>query len=258
VALNNITQQQEEQLALDQFRAASGLLPGHESRGADPPDFVIANAAHRIAVETTRYHKGAGEKGGSEEAAREGNERLLVSRAQTIFEAEHPDLHVEVRPYIVHGRLTRRNLKDYAPLLARAVADLAPPEPTGTQLITPVDVDWSELPDQKLIEVLNHVSITRWRSERWRPQTSSVWLIGSAGPMNNEAADLENRIRAKEEDLPRYADEFDERWLLIYSMPQASAFFDFDVLRPGMFSSRFDGVAFLDVFSGHYVLIAKR
>jgi hypothetical protein len=76
--------------------------------------------------------------------------------------------------------------------------------------------------------------------------------------MSTDASELESRIRRKEQDLDRYRDQFDESWLLIYAMPQASAFFDFEVLRPRMFSSRFDGIAFLDVFAGRYVLIAQR
>jgi hypothetical protein len=39
-------------------------------------------------------------------------------------------------------------------------------------------------------------------------------------------------------------------------MPQSSAFFDFEYLRPGMFKSKFDGVAFIDVFSARFVVIA--
>src|SRR6266851_9020886 len=78
-----LTQEQEEQLALDQFRSASRLLPGKEQRVvADPPDFVVTNGAHRTSVETTRYHKDAGRPGGSEAARHEGNEQQLAARAQ--------------------------------------------------------------------------------------------------------------------------------------------------------------------------------
>lgn len=53
-----LTKEQEEQFALDQFRGASGLLPGKDRRvRPDPPDFVVTNGVHRTAVETTRYHR---------------------------------------------------------------------------------------------------------------------------------------------------------------------------------------------------------
>ena len=248
-----LTQEQEEQLALDQFRGASGLLLGQERRVVpDPPDFVVTNGAHRTSVETTRYHKDAGQPGGSAAARHEGNEQQLAARAQAIFEAAHPDLFAEVRPYIVHGVLSKQNLNDYAALLARAVAVLMPSAPSEAEPLTTVDVAWSQLPDERLADVITHLVITRSRSLR-----RHAWLLGSAGPMNNDVADLESRIRRKEQDLGRYRGQFDQCWLLIYAMPQASAFFDFEALRPGMFMSEFDAVAFIDVFAARFVMIAQ-
>jgi len=247
-----LTQEQEEQLALDQFRGASGLLPGKDDRvRPDPPDFGVTNGAHRTAVETTRYHKGAGEPGGSPGARLEGNKQQLAGRAQAIFEAENPHLYAEVRPYILPARLTKKNLTDYARWLATEVARHMPADPTPEQPVTTADVMWSELQDERLFDVISHVSIARSLSLR-----KHVWLVGSGGPMNNQVADLEWHIRDKEKDLGRYQDQYDECWLLIYGMPQASAFFDFEVLTPRMLTSRFDTVAFIDAFSGRFELIA--
>ena len=248
-----LTQEQEEQFALDQFRGASGLLPGDYQRGQNPPDFVVTNGTDRTSVETTRFHKGAEQQGGSEEAARESIEQRFVDRAQTIFEAAHPDLCAEVRPYLVHGVLTRRNVDEYAALFAEVVPELMPPAPSAAEPVIRVDVQWNELPEDRLTDVLTHVSIARSLSLR-----RHAWLIGSAGFASTNVTELERRIRRKERDLDRYGDQFDARWLLIYAMPQASAFFDFEQLTPGMLTSKFDGVAFMDVFSGRYVVIAQR
>jgi len=248
-----LTQEQEEQLALDQFRGASGLLPGKDQRVVpDPPDFVVTKGAHRTSVETTRYHKDAGQPGGSETARNEGNEQQLAARAQAIFKAAHPDLFAEVRPYIVHGVLSKQNLNDYAALLVEAVAVLMPPAPSEADTLTTVDAAWSQLPDERLADVITHLVITRSRSLR-----RHAWLVGSAGYMNTDTTDLESRIRRKERDLRHYRDQFDECWLLIYAMPQASAFFDFEVLKPGMFVSEFNTVAFIDLFAGRFVIIGQ-
>jgi len=248
-----LTQEQEEQFALDQFRGASGLLPGKVQRGGNPPDFVVSNGIHHTSVETTRFHKGAEEEGGSVEAARESTEQRFINRAQTIFEAANPNLYAEVRPYLVHGALTRRNVDEYAALFAAVVPELLPPAPCAAEPVPRVDVQWYSLPNERLTDVLTHVSIARSRSLR-----RHAWLIGSAGYASTDVSELEFRIRRKERDVERYADQFDARWLLIYGMPQASAFFDFDKLRPGMFTSLFDGVGFIDAFSGRYVVISQR
>ena len=258
VAFVGLTQKQEEQLALDQFRAGTGLIPGvAELAEQDPPDFVITNGGRRMSVEVTRYHKQAG-KSGSTDAEHESNEQLLVSRAKRILESEHPDMLVEVRVHLISGTVTRSNLRIYAPLLARAVAILAPPEPISSAVVTRVSVNWPDLHDEKLQEVVNYIGIARWRQDRWKAPTSSEWPLGWATRMSNDVTDLENRIRDKERDLDAYEDQYDERWLLIYAMPLASASFDFEVLREGMFKSRFAGVGFVDVFTGKAVVIATR
>lgn len=252
MAFAALTQEQEEQFALDQFRGASGLLPGQDRRGANPPDFVVTNGADRTSVETTRFHKDAGEKGGSKAAAQESLEQRFVDRARILFESAQPDLYGEVRPYIVHGVLTRRNVDEYAALFAAVVPDLMPPTPSSAEPVTRADVQWHDLPANRLADVLTHVSIARSLSLR-----RHAWLIGSAGFASTDVGELESRIRRKELDLDRYGDQFDACWLLIYAMPQASGFFDFDHLKPEMLKSKFDGVAFIDVFSARYLVIAK-
>lgn len=248
-----LTQEQEEQFALDQFRGASGLLPGEDQRGGNPPDFVVSHGTHRTSVETTRYHEGSDQRGGAQAAERESIEQRFVDRARTMFEAAHAHLYGEVRPYLVHGVLTRRNVDEYAALFATVVPELMPPAPSATESFTRVGVQSYELTDDRLTDVVTHVSIARSVSLR-----RHAWLIGSAGIASTDVAELEQRIRRKERDLDAYGDQFDERWLLIYGVPQASASFDFEQLAPGMFTSRFDGVAFLDLFLGRYVVIAQR
>src|SRR5262249_48090974 len=100
VAAARTKQQPEEHLALEQLRPISGLLPGRDSRGADPPDFIITNGIHFTSVEMTAFHRGSEERGGSKAAGDESNAQQLVERAQAILERDNPDLHVEVRPYL--------------------------------------------------------------------------------------------------------------------------------------------------------------
>lgn len=101
-----------------------------------------------------------------------------------------------------------------------------------------------------------HVSIARWRPERWKPERISVWLLGSVGYAAIDVGELLSIIRRKEQDLPRYRAGFGACWLLIYGLWQSSAFFDFDYLKPHMFTSQFDGVGFVDAGTGRNVQIA--
>lgn len=249
-----LTQKQEEQLALDQFRRASGLLPGQDSRGADPPDFIVTSGTHRTSVETTAFHKGWEEKGGSKAAADESKAQLLTDRAQTIFEASYPDVHVEVRPVLMGDRIARREVDHHAQLVADAVAACVPSLPEDFQPPSRVDVTWDRLPED-VTTVMPRVGISRWRPEGWKPDRSSVWLLGSVGYAAIEVGELESIIRRKEQDLPRYRTGFDSCWLLIYGLWQASGFFDFDYLKPHMFRSEFDRVAFVDAGTGRNVQI---
>jgi len=256
VASARIRQHQEEQLALDQFRHVSGLLPGRDTRGADPPDFIITSGSHVASVEATAFHKGSEEKGGSKAAADESNAQQLVERAQAILERDHPDLRLEVRPYLIRDRIARRDLNRLADLVARAIASRAPAVPDVGEPPARVEVRWDEdLPDE-LATVLAHASVARWRPEQWKPEQNSVWLLGSVGYAAIDTGELLAIIRRKEADLPRYQAGFDSCWLLIYGLWQASSFFDFDYLKPHMFTSKFDGVAFVDAGTGRNVQIA--
>jgi hypothetical protein len=256
VASARIRQQQEEQLALDQFRRISGLLPGRDSRGADPPDFIITNGIHLTSVETTAFRRGSEEKGGSKAAADESNAQRLVERAQAILERDHPDLHVEVRPYLIRDRIARRDLNRLADLVARAIVSRAPVVPEVGEPPTRVDVTWDEDLREELASVLAHASVARWRPEQWKSEQNNVWLLGSVGYAAIEVGEVLAIIRRKEVDLPRYQAGFDARWLLIYGLWQPSSFFDFDYVRPHMFTSKFEGVAFVDVGTGRKVQIA--
>lgn len=252
---SRVKQQREEQFALDQFRRISGLLPGSDARGADPPDFIIRNGSHLTSVETTAFHKGSAEKGGSKAAAAESNAQQLVERAQATLQREYPELHIEVRPYLIRERIARRDLNRVADLIARAVASRAPAEPEVGESPTRVDVTWDADMPEELASVLAHASVARWHPERWKPEQSSVWLRGSVGYAAIDVGEVLAIIRQKEADLPRYEAGFDACWLLIYGLWQASSFFDFDYLKPHMFTSKFDGVAFVDAGTGRNVQI---
>ena len=251
-----IRQQQEEQLALDLFRRISGLLPGRDSRGADPPDFIITNGTQLTSVETTAFHRGSEEKGGSKAAADESNAQRMVERAQAILERDHPDLHIEVRPYLIRDRIGRRDVDRLADLVARAIAIRAPAVPEVGEPPARVDVTWDEDLPEELATVLAHASVARWRPEQWKPEQKNVWLLGSVGFAAIDAGELLAIIRRKEVALPRYQAGFGACWLLIYGLWQPSSFFDFDYLRPHMFTSKFDCVAFVDAGTGRNVQVA--
>jgi hypothetical protein len=140
-------------------------------------------------------------------------------------------------------------------LFAVAVADCVPPLPEEGQPPTRVELAWDDMPEELAI-VMAHVSVARWRPERWKPEQSSAWLLRSVGYAAIDTGELLAIIRRKELDLPRYRDEFDACWLLIYGLWQASAFFDFDYLKPHMLTSNFDGVVFVDAGTGRNVQIA--
>lgn len=91
---------------------------------------------------------------------------------------------------------------------------------------------------------------------RTRASTHSQWGFGGAGYLSTDIDHLLTVIRNKEADIVRYKETFDERWLIVYAMPQPSAFLDFEVLNPQMFQSTFDRVVVLDALMGHHVLVA--
>jgi hypothetical protein len=244
-------QEAEEDMALDVFRNASGLLAGVVTRvKPDPPDFLIANRARRVAVEMTRYHHDWGEpnsKGAREEVV----ERQVMAAAQTHFEALVPNVHVRVAPYFREGTLRSDNIQEVAERLAKLVAQVIPPAPSDAEPLTSVRVDWDAFNRVGLGEILINLSLYRWRRAN-----QGEWLARVSGRVNSDVAYLERPLRSKEEDLASYQASFDECWLIIYAPPlHASSFFDFEVLTPGMFLSDFDQVVFIDVHFGHYRLI---
>jgi len=111
-------------------------------------DEFLANGIHLMSVETTAFHSGSDEKGGSKAAADEANAQWLIERAPAILARVHPDLHVEVRPYLITDRLARRELDRLADLLAQAMGRRAPAVPEVGQPPTRMGVTWTEdLPD---------------------------------------------------------------------------------------------------------------
>lgn len=238
-------------MALDRFRTASGLLPGEPTRvRPDPPDFLVDDGARRIAVEMTRYHQDSGPTG-SPGAEREALEGQLTARAQAIFEEANPGLHVWVHPYFGYRKVDRRDLPKNAKRLADAVRALTPPPPSADEPLTNRGADWNDPELAELEDVITLLEVSRARSLHY-----NLWDVGSAGRASQDTSELERVIRGKEADLPAYNSSADEQWLIIYGLPQASAFFDFEVLTPHMFKSNFNSVVFLDVLLARFVLIA--
>ncbi|SRR6266851_1308668 len=236
----------EEVEALDRLRQFSGLLRGTVMRGANPPDFIIEeDGGRRVAVEMTRYHQQSG-RSGSPLARDEALEERAVSAARAQFEGAHPNVYVSVQPFFRAGALNRENVPLVADRLARVVPRLIPPEPTETERMTDRRATWEELEDAELGEVLVSLYVTRLLP-RHAVLQGNDWG-GAAGIMSTDTAHLESVMRQKELDLPRYRHVADAFWLMIYAPPgQPSGFFDLEVLRPGMWSSDFDRVVFLDV-----------
>lgn len=247
-------QEAEEEMALDVFRRASGLLPGVVTRvQPDPPDFLIADRAGRVSAEMTRYHHDAGTRG-SEGAKREALERRVIAAAQLSFETLKPDLHVSVLPVFREGALRRGNVPQVAERIAKLVTQVIPSEPADSDRLGIARADWDMFDRAGLGEVLINLTVVRWRG-----MSQGQWQAPVGGHMSIDAASVERPLRAKEEDLPLYKATFDESWLIIYAPPlHASSFFDFEVLRRGMLQSTFDRVVFLDALMGRFVLIAER
>jgi len=68
----------------------------------------------------------------------------LIERAPAILARVHPDLHVEVRQYLITDRLARRELDRLADLLVQAMGRRAPAVPEVGEPPTRVDVTWTE------------------------------------------------------------------------------------------------------------------
>jgi hypothetical protein len=245
-----MNQQVEECIALTRFREASGLLPGIVERVvSDPPDFLITDGRHRTAVEMTRYLQLAGRRG-SKIAQREAMEIRVVERAQQIFEAAHPGLHVNVSPSFKIEEIKPGEVESYAKALSNLVTVVLAPDPTVHDRTTSSRADWDTMDGAGLEHVLANLYTYRWWSA-----DASQW--GSfSGMASADPADIEARIRDKERDLSRYSVSADERWLIIYAWMLRSAFFDIEVLRPQMFSSQFDRVVFFDAPVARFVHIA--
>lgn len=244
----------EECEALDRFRHVSALLTGTVSRGANPPDFIIEDGSQRIAVEMTRYHQQSGRKGSSL-AEDEALEEDAIATARAQFELAHPNIYLNVDPWFRPGALSPKNVSLVADRLARAVQVLMPPEPTEADRMTTRRATWDELRNMGLGDVVLELFFIRLLA-RHAVLQGNDWG-GSAGLMSTDTTHLESVIRKKELDLPRYRQDADAFWLMIYGAPgQPSGFFDIAVLRPAMWRSTFDRVVFLDVLAGQYVPIA--
>jgi hypothetical protein len=245
-------QEAEEDMALDVFRRASGLLPGAATRvHQDPPDFLITDDARRVSVEMTRYHHDAG-AAGSEGAKREALERQVMAAAQLYFETLKPDVYVSVLPVFREGTLRRGNVPHVAERLAKLVTEMTPSEPADAERLGIEHADWDMFDRAGLGDVLINLTVVRWRR-----MSQGQWHAPVGGYMSIDATSVERPLRTKEKDLPLYKATFDESWLIIYAPPlHASSFFDFEVLRRGMFQSTFDRVVFLDALMGRFVLVS--
>lgn len=247
-------QEAEEDMALDVFRRASGMLPGAVTRvQPDPPDFLITDGAIRVSVEMTRYHQDSG-AGGSDGAKQEALERRVLTAAQTRFEESNPNVHVRVSPYFREGALRKTNVHQVAERVAKVVSQIVPSAPSDAETLTSTRADWDMFDRSGLGEVLINLSAYRWRG-----MSRGEWYARVGGYMSTDLASIERPLRAKEEDLPLYKASVDHAWLIIYAPPlHASGFFDFEVLTPRIFQSTFDTVVFLDVHMGRSALIAQR
>ena len=77
-----------------------------------------------------------------------------------------------------------------------------------------------------------------------------------SGMASADTAEIERTIRRKELDIVRHSVTADECWLVVYAWFLRSAFFDIEVLSPGMFSSMFDRVIFFEVPVRRFVSVA--
>jgi hypothetical protein len=243
-------QRLEECIALTRFRERSGLLPGFLERVVrDPPDFLITDGIHRIAVEMTRYLQRAGPRG-SKLAQQEAMEMRVVARARELFEAAHPGVYVHVSPFFKIDEIKPDDVESYAAALAELVFDVLPADPSADDRLTTSRAEWPAVDRVGLGNVLATLQGIRW----WRMDTYDWGAL--SGMASADTADLESSIRRKEPDLARYSVSADESWLIIYAWALRAAFFDMDVLSPQMFTSKFDRVVFFDATVASFILVA--
>jgi hypothetical protein len=250
IATPSELQKAEELLALTRFREASGQLTGAvEQVVHDPPDFLITDGSRTTSVEMTRYLKRAG-KGGSPEAEREGMELRVVARAKEIFEAAHIGVYVNVSPFFKISKIKPPEVESFALALAQLVWDVLPPEPSASKRMVTGRADWEAIDHVGLGNVLANGSLVRW----W--QAKDAWWGSLSGMAGADITEIERTIRDKESAFSRYSVTADERWLIVYAWFMRSAFFDRELLSPGMFSSTFDRVIFLDLPVLKFVAVA--
>jgi hypothetical protein len=252
--VNRDDHEAEELFALERFRTKSGELVGAVSRGANPPDFVISDGDRRVTIEMTRYHEDSGRN--SEDSPRARDEMLqrrLMTKAQHLFEAAHPDVYIRVSPFFRQGVLTKRNVQELAERLAVVVAETMPPTPSLSEPLTNTRAEWAALNAARLDQAIVDLSMWRWGSMRrgeWDPTVSGI--------ATGDVAHIESRVRLKEADLKSYKSSASESWLIVYApLLHASGFVDFEALAPvPLFKSSFDRVIFIDLFNAQYVAIA--
>lgn len=243
-------QKLEECLALTRLRETSGLLPGILGRVvADPPDFLITDGTHTTTVEMTRYLQRAGKRG-SPLAELEAMEMRVVARAQELFEAARPGVFVNVMPFFKISEIKPADVEPYALALVQLVWKAFPTDPTPTKRLTMSKAIWDAINSVGLGNVLATLSLHRSWAAR-----DAYW--GSlSGMASADTAEIERTIRRKELDIVRHSVTADECWLVVYAWFLRSAFFDIEVLSPGMFSSMFDRVIFFEVPVRRFVSVA--
>jgi hypothetical protein len=208
----------------------------------DPPDFFLVSLASRIAVEVTRIYRHENRKG-SAAAADEYQFQRFVSELEvrylTVTEAQPIQVSVALPPIIRSRAVRRFSRKEYQADLAN-VAEQA----LAVLRRMPALEAWAKHEFYVQQRDGRHVSfhvlrLPAGKSAPWDVMNNTVGWIGSV-PLQV----LQERIREKAGDLPRYRSEVASTYLLVVADGSvASGFLE---LPPGavLDAAGFDAVYF--------------
>ena len=225
-----------EKGALTRFLANSGLVPGSEPErpDQDPPDFWVAHAGKRIAIEVTQLVI----DGRSGSVLRSGENNRAWIKAKLEEELE------DLAPLVLSIHFADKNLsKSEGPPLAARISSLvrsSDPSARTTELRYQSYLDRGEY-GTVWPEALDSMRILR-------PQGFDrvEVVISERGILADPKVALQAAIDDKEASLPRYRARYDERWLLaVAECMGPSSFFESEPeTRLHSYRSTFDRVFF--------------
>jgi hypothetical protein len=228
-----------ELLHLIQFKQAFNNFPEGEIREYECPDFIVTNGNRKVGIEVTQIFKSARPNEPPMQAVESACKIIAESASKICAARQIPpltvSLHFNHKPEILSARRHQLSNK-----IADFVCNNIP------QLDSYHSFDHM-VKDRILPEHIHAITIGRFSV-----LTRHHFNVPTAGWAQREfSSELQNVIDLKNKKLIHYADDLDQRWLLIISEGSSpSSFFECaGETREVIFKSRFDRSFFMEAFS---------